>query len=66
MEVSGTENAYDSGRCIGRSIRTASVWLIITICDTNSEMHTFVLVIYDGVLFNPGKFLPFALAFLVQ
>ncbi len=28
IEVKGTENAYDSGRCVGSSMRTTSMFLV--------------------------------------
>jgi len=59
-EVKGTENAYDSGRWVGRSINTASKDMPqFKIYGARQDMHTFVLVIERCSLFDLYKFVPF-------
>ena len=66
-EVNGTENAYVSGRLVGKSIKTTSAEIPLRHeIEPEEQLHTIVLVINSRSLFNLDEFLPFILTPLIQ
>ena len=67
MDVRGTENAYDSGRWVGKSIRTASEEHIMSRESKRAwRSVTFVLFVLGGLFLDPDELVPFFRPFLVQ
>lgn len=72
IDVRGTEKAYDSGRWIGRSIRTTSALTkpmsqrIRKVVGGKKLEHTIVFFFLGGSFLDLDKLIPFCTSLLIQ